>query len=137
MRASILAAALMAAAALALGATGVQAAAGGNGPNSSIIHADCEGSPYHISINTRAGEFAAAHVVGGGTFVPTSFGETTIVITDENGTVTDTEPPLSKGSSSHNGGTLTCTYEFSLTEGGATVDISGSVTGFITPANSR
>ncbi len=136
MRVSILAAGILAGA-FALGVTGAQAAAGGSGPNGNTVHADCGAGTFDVAINGHAHNFAAAHIVDGGTFVPTSFGETTVVVTDANGTVTNVEPPVSKGSSAHNGGDLTCTYEFTITDHGATVDISGTVTGFITPANTR
>jgi hypothetical protein len=68
--------------------------------------------------------------------VPTAFGETTFTVTDPEGNVTtETDPPVSKGSSSHPRATTTsCTFHVEGTEDGFSFVLDGSVTGFVTPA---
>ncbi len=113
---------------------GAAQAAPGNGPNAETIHADCgSAGPMDVVINFAAGQFAAAHVVGGGTFVPLSFGEQTVTFTPPGGTPqTQTFPGITKGQSSNaSGDTVTCSFDFTASQKGATVHVVGTVTGVI------
>src|SRR4051794_20664935 len=92
--------------AFTLGTGSASAAVGGNGPHGQTIAADCgSDGMIDVIINSQAGQFAGAHVVGGGTFVPTAFGETTIKFTPPGGTaITNTDPAVTKGSSTNSAG---------------------------------
>ena len=119
-----------------IGPSAVHAAAGGDGPNAVTFDADCgSAAPIGVQINFAAGQFAAAHVVDGGTFVPLSFGEQTVTFTPPGGpSQTQTFPPITKGQSSHaSGDQVTCSFDFTATDrkSGATIHIVGTVTGVI------
>ena len=132
---SILLLSVLAVASWALAASTADADVG-SGPNAQTVHANCgSAGPVDVVINFQSGPFAAAHVVGGGTFVPVSFGEQTITFTPPGGTQqTQTMPPITKGQSSHaSGNTVNCSFDFTATDrkSGATLRIVGTVTGFI------
>ena len=119
-----------------LGPSAVHAAGGGSGPNALTIQADCgSDGPVDVQINFAAGQFAAAHVSGGGAFVPLSFGEQTVTFTPPGGpSQTQTLPGITKGQSSHaSGDTVNCSFDFTGTDrkSGATVRVVGTVTGII------
>ena len=101
----------------------------------------CGEVTYEVVVNGD-GDFTPAHDVGSTrTFVPTSFGEFTVVVTDADGEVVDTftDPVLDKGSSNKPRRTsLTCTYGFEEhfvdpELGPLHIEGSGTVTGFYTP----
>ena len=95
------------------------------------------GTDTFTAVVAGNGEFTPAHDLGStSVLIPVSFGETTFTVI-ENGVVVDqeTEPGVSKGSAAANpNATTTCSYTGSQTEGTTTFTISGTVTGFITPA---
>jgi hypothetical protein len=132
---SITLAVALAASTWMIGSAAVHAAASGDGPNSQTISADCgSAGPVDVVINFQAGQFAAAHVVGGGTFVPTGFGEQTVTFTPPGGSPqTQTFPPITKGESSNaSGDAVNCSFDFTVTDRhGGTAHIVGTVTGVI------
>jgi len=107
--------------------------------------ADPKGEAFPIACNNGVtyqvvvagnGQFTPAHAVGSNSIlVPTAFGEVTVTITDPEGNVTtETEPPVSKGSSSRLRATTTsCIFHVEGTEDGFSFVVDGSVTGFVTP----
>jgi len=106
-----------------------------NAKNSQVITAVCGSQQVQVSVNGN-GEFTPAHVIGStAMFVPTAF-NLTFSFTPTGGTTqseTDT-------SAKHNQakGTVTCNIPLALNtfpspEG--TFSLSGTVTGFFTPAN--
>jgi hypothetical protein len=103
--------------------------------NSTVITADCGAGQLRVSVNGN-GEFTPAHVIGStAMFVPTAF-DVTFSFTPNGGTTeseTDTSAKQNQAK-----GTVTCDIPIGLntfvTPGG-TFSISGTVTGFFTPAN--
>jgi len=116
----------------ALGASGVAAA----DPSGDTFSVACDnGATYQVVVKGN-GLFTPAHDVNSNSvLVPTSFGQITFTVTDPEGNVTtETEPPVSKGSSGHPRATTTsCTFHQEGTEDGFSFVVDGSVTGFVTP----
>ena len=107
-----------------------------NAKNSQVITAICGAQQLQVSVNGN-GEFTPAHVIGStAMFVPTAF-NVTFSFTPTGGT-TESETDTS---AKHNQakGTVTCDIPGDLntfTSPDGTFTISGTVTGFFTPANS-
>jgi hypothetical protein len=88
-----------------------------------------------------SGSWTPAHDLDSTTIlVPLAFGELVFTVTDANGNVIeqDTTPPSTKGAGTSNGTRATktsCMFSGSQTDpAGNTFTITGSVTGFVTPA---
>jgi hypothetical protein len=116
-----------------LGASGVAAA----DPPGEAFPVVCDNGVTYQVVVAGNGQFTPAHdVASNSILVPTAFGETTITVTDPEGNVTtETDPPVSKGSSSPPlATTASCTFHVEATEDGFSVVVDGSVTGFVTPA---
>jgi hypothetical protein len=106
-----------------------------NAKNSTVITLVCGGQQVQVVTNGN-GEFTPGHAVGSTTtFVPMSF-DLTFSFTPTGGTtMSDTDT-----SAKHNqpAGAITCSIPLALntfTTPDGTFSISGSVTGFTTPAN--
>jgi len=113
-----------------------------NAPGAIPISVACNnGHVYSVVVNGN-GSWTPAHDVNGTTtLIPLAFGEQVLTETDANGNVIEqtTTPPSSKGAGTSNGTRATktsCTFSGSQTdpESGHTFTITGSVTGFVTPA---
>ena len=106
-----------------------------NAKNSQVITAICGAQQLEVSVNGN-GEFTPAHVIGStAMFVPTAF-NVTFSFTPTGGT-TESETDTS---AKHNQakGTVTCDIPGDLNtfpSPDGTFTISGTVTGFFTPAN--
>ncbi len=119
--------------ALSVAFIGHAQAAPGNGPNALVVDVDCGSGPFGAVINIKSnGTWTPAHIVGGGTFTPQAFGESTSTFTDASGnTTSETDPGISK---KHlHGDLVTCTCSFSAPgdEPGSTFSVTGTVTGVI------
>ena len=106
-----------------------------NAKNSTVVTANCGAQQLHLSVNGN-GEFTPAHVIGStSVFVPTAF-NLTFSFTPTGGTTeseTDTSAKQNQAQA-----TVTCNIPAALNtfpspEG--TFTISGTATGFFTPAN--
>jgi hypothetical protein len=120
-------------------AAGVAAADPANAPKSAPITVICGNTTYHGVVN-GSGAWGPAHDLHSNSIlIPVSFGVETDVVTDPSGNmVTTTNAPRAKGSAAPNGATqLNCSYTVGpLTfPDGSTFTASGTVTGFVTPAN--
>lgn len=123
------------------GTTGVAHADPANAKNVFPIQVACDnGHTYNVVANGN-GQFTPAHDLdSNAVLIPVAFGETTFTVTDSSGTVvaTETQPPVSKGSSASNpAATTSCSFSGSAVdpETGDTFAISGTVVGFVTPAH--
>jgi hypothetical protein len=112
-----------------------------NAPGAFQLSVSCDnGHVYSVVVNGN-GSWSPAHDVNGTTtLVPLAFGEQVFTLTDANGNVIDQEtiPPSSKGAGTSNGTRATetsCTFSGRQTDPeGNIFTITGSVTGFVTPA---
>jgi hypothetical protein len=114
----------------------------GDASNPIVLVCD-NGHTYNATVAGN-GAFTPAHDLGSNSIlVPTAFGEIHGTVTSTSGTVLAefTDPPTTKGSSEKPRATsTTCTFSLSLTgfdeEFGQviTFSLTGSVTGFVTPA---
>jgi hypothetical protein len=113
-------------------------------PRSFVEDIHCDNGVTYDVVVTGAGVFTPAHDLASNTIVvPTSFGEFHGVLTDAEGNVIEefTDPGMFKGSATKARGTsVTCTFDFEDTFedpvlGVVTFSGSGTVTGFVTPAN--
>jgi len=113
-----------------------------NAPGAIQISVSCDnGHVYSVVVNGN-GSWSPAHDLNSTTtLVPLAFGEQVFTVTDASGNVIEqaTAPPSTKGSGTSNGTRTTktsCTFSGSQTdpESGNTFTITGSVTGFVTPA---
>ena len=108
-----------------------------NAKNSQLITAMCGGQQVQVSVNGN-GVFTPAHVIGStSVFVPTAF-DLTFSFTPTGGT-TDSETDTS-AKNNQSKPTVTCDIPealntFTAPEG--TFSVSGTVTGFFTPANGK
>ena len=109
-----------------------------NAKKSFTVTAVCDSQQLTVSVNGN-GEFTAAHVIGGtSVFVPTAF-DLTFSSTPTGGT---TETELDNGAK-HNQAKrtiITCDVPAALntfTSPEGTFTLSGTVTGFFTPANGK
>ena len=115
-----------------LGVGGVAAA----DPKGELIPVVCDNGATYQVLLAGNGEFTPGHdVASNSNLVPTAFGEITFTVTDPEGTVTtETNPPVSKGSSSRpRATTVSCTFHEEGSDDGFTFVVDGSVTGFVTP----
>jgi hypothetical protein len=106
-----------------------------NAKNSSVFTANCGGPNFMISTNGN-GDFTPAHVIGStAVFIPTSF-DLTLTLTP---TVGDPEVEIITPAKAHQPrNTITCDIPAELntfTFPGGSFTLSGTVTGFFTPAN--
>lgn len=106
-----------------------------NAKNSTVVTATCGAQQLQLSVNGN-GEFTPAHVIGGtAVFVPTAF-DLTFSFTPTGGTTeseTDTSAKQNQAQA-----TVTCDIPAALntfTSPDGTFTISGTATGFFTPAN--
>ena len=111
-----------------------------NAPGAFQISVSCDnGHDYSVVANGN-GHWTPAHDINStATLVPLAFGEQVLTLTDPDGNVTEQViPPSSKGADTSNGTRATktsCTFSGSQTDPeGNTFTITGSVTGFVTPA---
>jgi len=106
-----------------------------NAKNSLQITAICGGQQVPVVVNGN-GEFTPAHVVGStSVFVPTAF-DTTFSFTPTGGTTESEHDTSAKHNQKANG--VTCDIPAALntfTSPEGTFSISGTVTGFFTPAS--
>lgn len=137
--------------ALALGALSavLVGPAGADPKKGEVVPLECDnGQSYEAVVSPGNGNFTPAHdMAGTGTFVPVGFGEFTGTITGPDGAPIGsfTDPPVAKGQSAKNRSVLTCTFSFIFVNDGSdptspigtTFEGSGSVTGFLTPANKK
>ena len=106
-----------------------------NAKNGLVVTANCGSQRLHLSVNGN-GEFTPAHVIGStAVFIPTAF-NLTFSFTPTGGT-TDSETDTS---AKHNQakGTVTCDIPGALntfTSADGTLSLSGTATGFFTPAS--
>jgi hypothetical protein len=114
-----------------------------NAPNAERIPLTCGDQTYDIVVNGN-GDWSPAHdTASTRMFIPTSFGEFSITVTNADGKVVDseTDPPSIKGSSDMARGTsVECTFAVEddvvdPVEGPLHIAVSGSVNGFVTPAS--
>ena len=128
---------------------GAAAAPAGAAPKGETFELPCDnGQTYTVAVSEGGNDdhskndFTPAHIVGGGTIIPVSFGEFTGTITNSSGQVVDsfTEEGDDRGQSGKNArNTITCDLTFSETfvdpADGMTYTFTGSgtVTGFIAP----
>lgn len=116
--------------------------------NAFTIPVTCDGQTFQVVVNGN-GRFTPAHVVGTNqNFVPVSFGQTTFTVRNSQGQVivSETEPPETKGRgrAGQSRELVTCSFNFTqpvspedageFPPGAATFTVSGTVTGFFTPA---
>lgn len=106
-----------------------------NAKNSLTVTAICGGEQLMVATNGN-GEFTPAHVIGStSVFVPTAF-DLTFSFTPTGGTTeSDTDTSAKQNQSN---GTVTCDIPAALntfTSPEGTFSLSGTVTGFLTPAN--
>jgi hypothetical protein len=142
MRHSSLAVAAAAGALATLGLASPATADPGNASDAIVLVCD-NGHTYNATVAGN-GAFTPAHDLGSNSIlVPTAFGEIHGTVTDAGGAVLAefTDAPTTKGKSTKARATsTTCTFSFSQTgfdeEFGqvVTFSLSGSVTGFVTPA---
>jgi hypothetical protein len=109
-------------------------AAPANAKNSMVVHATCEGTPLAVVVNGN-GEWTPAHVIGStSVFIPTAF-DLTFSFTPAGGAP---ESETDTSTKSHQPNTaVTCDIpaaENTFTGPDGTFTISGTVTGFFTPA---
>jgi hypothetical protein len=108
-----------------------------NAKGSTLIHATCNGQPVLVSGNGN-GVFTPGHVVGSTMMIiPTAF-DLTFSFTPTGGT-TMTETNTSTKHNQHHKNTVTCQIpadQNTFTSPEGTFVISGTVTGFFTPAKS-
>ena len=114
------------------------------GDSSNPIVLVCDNGHTYNATVAGNGAFTPAHDLGSNSIlVPTEFGEIHGTVTSATGTLLAefTDPPATKGNSTKPRATSTsCTFSLSLTafdeEFGqvVTFSLSGSVTGFVTPA---
>jgi hypothetical protein len=109
-------------------------AAPANAKNSMVVHATCQGTPLTVVVNGN-GEWTPAHVVGStSVFIPTAF-DLTFSFTPTGGapeSETDTSVKAHQPTNA-----VTCDIpapENTFTSPDGTFTISGTVTGFFTPA---
>jgi hypothetical protein len=112
-------------------------------PKGHAIEVVCDNGTTYWAVGEGRGQFAPVHDVDSNSvLIPTSFGEFHGVITDSTGAVVEefTDPPATKGSSTHPRGTsVSCTYftvgHFEVPEiGRLDVAGTGTVEAFVTPA---
>ena len=125
--------------AFVLATDGAHAAAGGNSKNVFTIEADCGGGDVgEVRVNLSSGEWAAAHPVGGGAFVPIAFGEEHGSFTDPDGnSFPIDEEGGAKGRSEHNAhDVVTCSFDIDVEfPDGSKLVLEGTVTGFFPGAH--
>jgi hypothetical protein len=133
---------LLAAASLGIAAALATAAPASADPKGHSIEIRCDNGTTYWAIGQGHGQFAPVHdVASNSLLIPTSFGEFHGVITDSTGAVVEefTDPPATKGSSTHPRGTsVSCTYStvghFDVPElGRLDVAGTGTVEAFVVP----
>jgi hypothetical protein len=133
---------LLAAAGLGIAAALATSAPASADPKGHSIEIRCDNGTTYWAIGQGHGQFAPVHDVDSNSMlIPTSFGEFHGVITDSTGAVVEefTDPPATKGSSTHPRGTsVSCTYltvgHFDVPElGRLDVAGTGTVEAFVTP----
>ena len=119
-------------------AAGVAAAYPVNAPKSAPITVICGSTTYYGVVNGNGAWGPAHDLNSNAVLIPVSFGVETDTFTDPDGNVsTSTNPPRAKGSSAPKGATpINCSYTVGPVTfpDGSSFAISGTVTGFVTPA---
>jgi hypothetical protein len=127
------------AAALFAGSAGAATADPTNAKDTFPIQLACDNGHSYTVVANGSGQFTPAHDLDSTAIVvPVAFGEVTATVTDPNGNVVDseTDPPVSKGSSAQNpNATTNCSFFASATDpDGFTFTLSGTATVLITPS---
>src|SRR4051794_23921125 len=106
------------------------------------ISIECDNGTTYTAVSNGNGNWTPAHDLNStAVLIPTSFGEQTITITDADGNVIDseTDPGVTKASTKPRATTINCDFSGSATFvdpelGPLTFTVTGTVTGFVTPA---
>jgi hypothetical protein len=103
------------------------------------IQLACDNGHSYTVVANGNGQFTPAHDLDSTAIVvPVAFGEVTATVTDPDGNVVDseTDPPVSKGSSAQNpNATTNCSFFASATDpDGFTFTLTGTATVLITPS---
>ena len=127
------------AAALIAGSAGAATADPTNAKDTLPIQLACDNGHTYTVVANGNGQFTPAHDLdSNAVVVPVAFGEVTATLTDPDGNVVDseTDPPVSKGSSAKNpNATTNCSFFASATDpDGFTFTLNGTVTALITPS---
>jgi len=108
-----------------------------NAKNSLTLTAICGGQQVSVSVNGN-GEFTPGHVIGDtSVFVPTAFDVTFSFTPTGGATQSETDTSAKKNQAKD---TITCAIPLALntfTSPEGTFTVSGTVTGFFTPANGK
>ena len=106
-----------------------------NAKNSLVVTATCGSQQIQVSVNGN-GEFTPAHVIGStAVFIPTAFNLTFSFTPTGGATQSETDTAAKQNQAK---GTVTCNIPAALntfTSPEGTFTLSGTVTGFFTPAN--
>ncbi|MDP9237379.1 MAG: hypothetical protein M3P30_08290 [Chloroflexota bacterium] len=117
--------------ALALGGWHVTGASAAK-PEPLQVSADCGADgTLIVQVSQNNGTFSAAHIVGGGTFIPVAFSNQHGTFTDTEGNVFTEDPPDVSHRTPANKDILSCHFTITIEDDSGSGTFSGDVQGFV------